>query len=411
MWLWIKRWRDWAMRELWPMHRLGLRPQAMHFSYEKAGLTLAHQPIPWNAEAILVEAQVRLTAGLRRKSDFQLRLAGNTVVPAESLRREDACRYRVFFRLPPLPESTTAELLWRDRAVPGGQIALPVLRREEFLQQLRLQMPTLSVRLGEQSVACQTFVSTQGKGLIASALLASPTSLAPLADLELRVEFRAEPDGPAVTVPVPLTSTQLAGRQALVTVLPRLPKRIGVWTATWFLADQLLVSQKIRAISQRQFVRSLRLSDTRFVIRSAKQGIGLRRQLPPLEPNDHVGPCFLVSSREPGMAGMCVLEVCAQLSGKDTQPLRLQQEVLITDGPSVVAPGLVSVADLAHIHAFELRRRDKVLGVLPLSPAPTATFTSEGGFRPPEHFVWSAAAEEELQERLARLLEGSGPPV
>ena len=52
---WIKRWRDWAMNDLWPLHRIGTQPQALHFSYEKAGLTLNDQPIPWNAEAVLVE--------------------------------------------------------------------------------------------------------------------------------------------------------------------------------------------------------------------------------------------------------------------------------------------------------------------------------------------------------------------
>ena len=43
MWPWIKRWRDWAMHDLWPLHRVNCRPQALHFSYEKAGLTLPDQ--------------------------------------------------------------------------------------------------------------------------------------------------------------------------------------------------------------------------------------------------------------------------------------------------------------------------------------------------------------------------------
>ena len=55
MWPWIKRWRDWAMHDLWPLYRIGPQPQALHYSYEKAGLTLHDQPIPWNAEAVLVE--------------------------------------------------------------------------------------------------------------------------------------------------------------------------------------------------------------------------------------------------------------------------------------------------------------------------------------------------------------------
>ena len=43
MWPWIKRWRDWAMHDLWPLYRIGPQSQALHFSYEKAGLTLANQ--------------------------------------------------------------------------------------------------------------------------------------------------------------------------------------------------------------------------------------------------------------------------------------------------------------------------------------------------------------------------------
>ena len=55
MWPWIKRWRDWAMNDLWPLHRIGPKPHAMHHSYEKAGVIVDDQPIPWNAEAVLVE--------------------------------------------------------------------------------------------------------------------------------------------------------------------------------------------------------------------------------------------------------------------------------------------------------------------------------------------------------------------
>src|SRR3954468_14338379 len=100
---WIKRLRDWAMNDLWPLHRIGPQPQALHFSYEKAGLVLDNQAIPWNAEAVLVEALVRLrTNPGRRKADFILRLGNSDVVHIpETMRREDADdRWRLFFRLP-----------------------------------------------------------------------------------------------------------------------------------------------------------------------------------------------------------------------------------------------------------------------------------------------------------------------
>jgi len=70
------------MNDLWPFYRISPQPQAIHYSYEKAGLTVHDQPIPWNAEAVVVDARLRLpqSAG-RRKTDFLLRLAGRDPVP------------------------------------------------------------------------------------------------------------------------------------------------------------------------------------------------------------------------------------------------------------------------------------------------------------------------------------------
>src|SRR6516225_8667522 len=112
MWPWIKRWRDWAMNELWPLNRLGHQPQALHFSYEKAGLTIHDQPIPWNAEAVMVEALVRaLPAAPKRKSDFALRLPGQDLIAADNLRLpEGEERQHILFRIPPPATTTTAEV-------------------------------------------------------------------------------------------------------------------------------------------------------------------------------------------------------------------------------------------------------------------------------------------------------------
>ena len=101
MWPWIKRWRDWAMHDLWPLYRIGPQPQALHFSYEKAGLIVHDQPIPWNAEAVLVEAMLRLPkTSSRRKADFQLRVPGQDLVPAEQHAPHEADdHHRVTFRI------------------------------------------------------------------------------------------------------------------------------------------------------------------------------------------------------------------------------------------------------------------------------------------------------------------------
>jgi hypothetical protein len=410
MWHWIKRWRDWAMHNnLWPLHRIGPQPQALHYSYEKAGLTVHDQPIPWNAEAVVVEATVRISSGApRKKADFVLTVPGLDPQPAESLRRpEGEDFHRALFRLPPLSAAAAAEVRWRDRVL--GQITLPVLTREAFVQNLRLQMPTLFARLGDETVACQTFVSTQCRGLMVTGLLTSPTSLVPLLDLDLQVEFRSERGASPHTVPARLCSSQLAGRQALVTVVPkRLPRRIGNWLATWRLGEQPLATQRVRAISQRAFQKSLRISDTRFVVQAPRGGVKLARQLPPPDDAKRVGPCFLVCSREPGMAGLCHLQVRAQVPGAVQQPVLLEEEVLVSDGPTPIAPGTLDRADLAQVTGFELCLKGRSIGAMSLCPAPTAAFTAEGGFRETQEYCWSSGAEEELNERLGRLFEGRG---
>src|SRR5262245_36449290 len=133
MWPWIKRWRDWAMRDFWSMPRSSPQPQALHYSFEKAGLTLHDQPIPWNAEVVLVEALVRLGPSVaRRKADFSIHLPGGNIVSAESLRQQTAeDRARIFFRFPPPPQTLKADFVWRDKML--GQLTLPVLSCDEFL--------------------------------------------------------------------------------------------------------------------------------------------------------------------------------------------------------------------------------------------------------------------------------------
>jgi hypothetical protein len=409
MWPWIKRWRDWAMYDLWSMHRTGPQPQALHHGYEKAGLAIADQPVPWNADVVVVEALLRLPAPVsRRKTDFMLRLPDRPQVHADSLRRQEHDeRYRLCFRFPPPSRTVNADILWHGQRL--GHLTLPIVSREDFLDRLRLQVPTLCVRMENRTVACQTFVSTQCHGLVASAIVASPTSLVPLLDLGLRVELRSERGTAFQSVPAQFNASQLCDRQALITVVPRrFPRRIGSWVATWYVADRPLASQRIRAISQRTFLRSLRISDTRFVSQSKSGRVTVARQMPALPDVDRAGPCFLVSSSEPGMAGVCDLQVRVQVSGGIQSPVVMEQETLITDGPTVVAPGTLDAAELLHINAFELLVKGTTLGTLSTSPIPIATFTGEGGFRPTADFPWTPGADEELNERLARLIEERG---
>lgn len=410
MWLFNRRWPAWLMNELRTALRGGPQSHTVHVGYEKAGLVLheGERAVPWNADAVLVEAALKLPNVLhQRKADFSLRLPGTDPIPADSLRPEEGGdRHRIVFRLPTPAASTEASMRWREREL--GRVAINVLSADEYLRGLRVELPTFFVRIGQQTVACQTFVATQCRGWSAGAQIASRTaSLAPLVDLGLNVVFRCERDGTSHEVPIALAGSQMQVKQALISATPRrLPKRIGAWTATWRVGQHVLASQRVRAISQRYFQNSLRISDTRFVAVDHQKRLSVRRQLPALADVARLGPCFLVSSREAGMAGQCILQVHAQVPGGVQSPLLLEQELLVTDGPTMFTPGTVDAADLAQVTAFELRMKTFTIGVLPLCPVPTASFNSEGGFQAPPDFLWTSAADEELTERLNRLMNG-----
>jgi hypothetical protein len=407
MWRWIRHWRDWAMSEIVTPRRLASQPSALYFRSEKGGLTLENQPVPWSAEAVVVEALLRLPPAARRRADFSLRVPGFEPIPPDVLRPDEAGqRYRLFFRFP-VPKATgTAELLWKQHVL--GKLEIPVVAPEQFVSELRLELATAFVSVLGRSVAAQTFVSTQQHGLTASAVIRSPTGLAPLLDMGLSATFRTARATKTVVTPVPLTASQLAGREALVTAIPpRLPRKAGEWSVTWTCPGRELATIRLRAVSPRGFRESLRVSDTRFGVVTTNGEFRVVRQMP-ADGVAKAGPCFFVASREPGMAGLAEFEIGVQVPGVDRAPSVLEQSVLITDGPTPVAPGLLPMSELKHASAFELRVKGRVLGVLPLSPVPTATFTAEGGYKPPPEFTWSASAEDELSERLARLM--GAPP-
>jgi hypothetical protein len=396
MWHWIKHWRDWAMNEIVTPHRIVSQPQSLYFSCEKAGLLLQNQPIPWGAETVLVEALLRLPSTARKKADFSLRMPGYDAVPAESIRKDDASdKHRLFFRFNPPAASTTGEIFWRHHVL--GRIDLPLLTPDEFIRDLRIHLPTVFVAVAGQNVAAQSFVANQCKGLTASAIVRSPTGLAPLLDLGLKVVFRWERSGRADDVLIPIVASQLNGKEALVAAAPP--------TISWIVGERLLSSQRVRALSPKAFVDSLRIVDTRFLVESEKTRLRLVRQLPPLNEIQRAGPCFLVSSKETGMAGLADLQITAQVAGGLQSPPVIEHSVLLTDGPTLISPALIDVSELGHVTAFELRHKRRILGSLPLSPVPLATLTGEGGFKPPSDFLWSNVAEEELLDRLAKLMD------
>ena len=409
MWHWIKLWRDLVMRELfsWPFGRTG-GPQArgLHLSYEKAGLLVRQQPIPWNADSVSVDALIHFPTGIvRRKTDFQLRIRNQVPIGAVTLHRhEENDLFRLQFRFPTPRLSTPIELYWK--AHPLAQAVVPVFAAEEFIENLQIQSPTVMVRLGEYTVPCQAFLGSQGKGLIASGLVTSPTQLAPLLDLDFAVEFIEKATGQSQQVPVRLIGSQLTSNQALVSVVaPKRPRRIGLWIVQWSLAGRVLARSEVRVLSQRTLRRGLYLADSRYVHHDAKGVPVVTRHLPMLPDGSRVGPCFLVASHERGLAALCPLEVRIQHKSQVKTTSLPEQEVLVTDGPSLFLPGTICSQDLADIAAFDLVSRGRSLGLLPTSPAPTANFTSEGGFDAPNEYPWNPAADEELADRLGKLME------
>jgi hypothetical protein len=225
----------------------------------------------------------------------------------------------------------------------------------------------------------------------------------PLVDLDLEVEFSREGGRATKPVPVHLAASQLLGKSALVSVTsPQAPRQLGDYRVTWRVGGEEMARLPLKAISVEAFERSLRLVDTRFVVQQDGQPVRVLRHAPAAGAA-RVGPCFVVASGEAGMAGTCRLTTVTHAAGGDRPPSPIERRVLITDGPAVVAPGTLDAADLAHASGFELRTPAGSLGLLPLSPAPAATFTAEGGYEPLADYAWTPAAEEEMQDRLNRL--------
>lgn len=429
---WLKHWRDWAMRDFWWLlqRQHPLRLEGIHFSYEKAGVVVRNEAIPWNADTVAVEAFIRFPPGaVRRKSDFQLRTNPDLGLISPSLlqRRGDQELFVVQFRFSPRAELKTVQLLWRDKVV--AQTTLPLLSPAQFLNGLRIEQAGTFARLADFTVPCRAVAGKQCNGLMATAVLRSDTALLPLTDMEFVVEISEYPyetrprlgnlygksDGacssicqaPKHVLPVRLTGAQLGQREAFVIVsVPSKPKRLGLWVVSWKLDKQTLARSEVRILSKSAVRRSLYLADSRYVHQDASGRLTTTRHLPALNRGERLGPYFLVASREVGLAALCQLDTVARHRGQFPAYSSLDsQQVLVTDVPVAVVPGTVSDTDLEDLLSFELRYGTQTLGAISTCPAPTASFTSEGGFKPPpDDYQWSQASEEELNARMMRLL-------
>jgi hypothetical protein len=399
------------MRDLfWPSRRTaGPVVRGLQFAYEKAGLVLRGEPIPWNADAVLADAVVRFPDQLsRRKSDFTLRVAGQPPIAAATMHRhEDGESFLLQFRLGVPRGPGVVEIGYRAAKV--GQASLKVLGLEAFLDGVQIRAPAIHVRLGDQYVPCQAFVGAQGRGFQACGLLTSDSCLAPLRDLDCAVVFTERRSGEPCRVPIRLTSAQLSSHEATICVAcPRRPRRLGAWIVEWELAGRVLARSELRVLSRHALGRSLYLADARFVVRADGRDLQTARRPPRRESGAQAGPSFLVASREPGIAALCSLSI--GLQGGASAARRIvheQDDVLITDAPTLFSPGLASAEDLADGVAFDLFAGASRLGVLPLQETPAARFSSEGGFAAAEEFDWTGAADDELSDRLGRLMDAA----
>jgi len=402
MWRWAKRWIDWVRDDLFPLVRTRRTGFTVRVAYESAGQLYTEQPVPWAADAVVVEVVLRLPLAARRKIDFSLQFPGGRPVAAESIRPDTADRHRITFRFPVPSLGTVGELLWKLQ--PIATIPVTVLTAEAFRAGLTIANQTVAVRLGSQSLPTKTFVVEGCKGLVASTVIHSTHNLAPLADLGVSVEFSNERTGHVFAVPVTLNAAQRATHETLLTaVCPRVPCRPGSWWVMWRVGDKVVAADRVEAIAARRFEDGVRLLDTRFAVADHTGPLRVVRGAPAMGAFARVGPCFLVSGSEAGVVGLCRFAVFAVLPGTPLAAQLLDEEVLVTDAPTVFAPGLVESADLARIAAFELRLNGRVLGTVALSPVPPATLTAEGGFKPAQDFNWSPAAEDDLLKRLGQL--------
>lgn len=398
---WMRRWLGWAMTEL-PWSRARPADQAVHLHYEKAGLKLSGPPIPWNADAVVVEVLLKLPPSARVRADFTLRVPGWPIIPAESLRVAEATqeRSRLLFKLSVPRGTTSAEILWKQKLL--GVASLPVLTRDEFFQQLKLINPTVSVRLPHHTVTAQAPISRQCQGIVIAALLRSTVPLVPLAGVPFHVHYGS--DTTLSSIPVCLTPAQLASKETLVVVVPpRKPKRAENWAFHWQLDGRTLHHHELKPTTPKAFLKSVRLIESRFVWSDSSGRIQVTKTAPPAGQAVRLGPCFILASRLPNSAGELPLRVLPVVSGPTQPPELASYTVLVTDGPTIVAPGLVELSELPDLVSFELRCGKTQLGSVLLAPIPQAKFNAEGGFEPVKDFAWTSLAEEELAERMQKL--------
>ena len=60
MWRSIKRWADWLRNDLIPFRQVRRGGYSVHVHYDAMGQSHHELPIPWSADVVTVEVQLRL---------------------------------------------------------------------------------------------------------------------------------------------------------------------------------------------------------------------------------------------------------------------------------------------------------------------------------------------------------------
>jgi hypothetical protein len=396
---WPTRWLAWARDNLF--RRARPRPLSASVGYERAGGTRWDSPVPWTADAAILDVLVRMPLSARRKADFALRLPFATF-PADSIRPDLDDRCRITFRFPVPLDTLRGDLLWKGRVI--ATLPVHVLTPGGFLADLAVAHPTVSVRLGGTTVAAGAFVPDKCEGLLTAAVIRCSSALGPLAELGLKAVFHDEANGRTHTVPVALTAAQLARPEAVVAALcPEVPRQPGGWWVTWTAGDRTLTTQRVHAVPADRFEGTVRLLESRFAVIEPGGAVRTVKLPPSLVGAERVGPCFVLSGGESGAAAVCRFEVTGVSAGDLTPVLGREAETVVTDAPTVFVPALFEADQLDRVSGFELRLNGRLLGVASLRPVPAAALNAEGGFTPPPEFTWSSAADDELADRLKRL--------
>jgi hypothetical protein len=364
--------------------------------YEKAGLRVANEPIPWNAELVVVEVVLAtgpLCAGA--KADFQLVNAEGIVAGANSCEREGQDgQTRVSFRFAPLQCRGPLGLTYRGSWL--GQILLACQTQSAFLLHLLVDVPTMFTRLSGQCVPCQAMVERQSEGLLVAAVLRSPTALLPLIERGLTLELVGPEGGVREQVAVPLASFQFTAQQAVLSV-PLSESRLaaGTWQVRWRVGDAIIAIHTFRVVAAMEFQQSL------YVI-----GDGLPRweSAQAAERGDACGFQFSVASQLAGVAARFPVEIHLYYKDGTTQPVVSCEDLLIADVPALGAPIMVTITQADRVEEFGVSSQGWFLGTIARQSAPVAQFTSEGGIESLPEYVWTPVMDAELNEQLNKLM-------